>query len=59
MANKCIFCVRSFVEDDIEYWSEDNWYEVIRWEPNGDCVIRHNYGIGTIYAEDFDEYFRR
>lgn len=54
-----VFCTRDFVEDGTEYWSKGNWYEVVKWEPNGDCVIRHNHGIGTIYAEDFDEYFRR
>ena len=59
MENTCVLCIRSFVEDDTEYWSEGSWYEVIRQEPNGDYILRHNYGMGMIYAEDFDEYFTR
>ena len=59
MENTCVLCIRSFVEDDTEYWSEGSWYEVIRQEPNGGYILRHNYGMGMIYAEDFNEYFRR
>lgn len=59
MENTYVLCIRSFVEDDTEYWSEGSWYEVIRHYSDGDYILRHNYGMGMIYAEDFDEYFRR
>ena len=52
------YCFNSFVEDGTEYWSEGNWYE-IKSEDDDGFEMSHNYGIGFIYKEDFDDYFKR
>lgn len=55
---KEVLCIRNFVEDGDLYWSKGCHYEVVEMDDNG-YMIRHNFGgVGRIYAEDFDDYFK-
>lgn len=51
-----VFCKASFVEDDTEYWSKGQTYQVLGKNSLG-LQIESNYGEGLIYPEDFDEFF--
>lgn len=54
-----VYCIRSFVEDGNEYWSEGCHYKIVAMEDD-DILIRNNFnGIGRIYPEDFDSYFQK
>lgn len=49
-------CVKSFAEDGTEYWSEGSYYLVLRSDEEG-YTMRHNYGVGFVYVEDFTLHF--
>lgn len=54
-----VYCINNFVEDGIEYWSEGNYYDVEYYDGELRALcVKHNYGQGLIYDEDFDEYFK-
>ena len=55
---KEVLCISGFEEDGNQYWSEGCYYELVGMDGD-DYMIRHNFGgVGRIYAEDFDEYFK-
>lgn len=56
---KEVLCVKSYVEDGDEFWSEGSYYTVLSETEEG-YKIEHNFGgVGFVYAEDFDEYFEK
>lgn len=58
MEQKDVLCICNFVEDGNEYWSEGCCYEFIGMDGE-DYLIRTNFnGVGRVYAEDFDDYFK-
>lgn len=55
---KEVYCIQDFVEDGTVYWYEGNYYEVTGYDDQlGGFRIKHEYGEGFIYDEDFDDYF--
>lgn len=51
-----VLCIKDYVEDDTVYWSDGMYYDVLSVNRYG-YKMRHNYGIGMIYNEDFYDYF--
>lgn len=55
---KEVLCITDFVEDSEVWWSEGCYYEVVGMDGEN-YRIQHNFGgVGYIYAEDFDIYFK-
>lgn len=53
-------CYCDFVEDATAYWIAGKHYRVVcRDDDMGGWRIKHEYGEGIVYDEDFDDYFEK
>lgn len=53
-----VLCIKDFVEDGDLCWTKGCYYNVVEMDGD-DYLIEHNFGgVGRIYPDDFDDYFK-